>query len=89
MDLGSTKGQCSPLQQVKTYPQIPTLHSWSYYLKGKDALSLIDLKKTTREILAMMSVLQLQPFRIPMCFKEVSAGVDHGVVFAAFFWFEI
>lgn len=69
MDLGSL---CSHLQQVKTYPQIPTLHSWSYYLKGEDALFLIDVKKTTREILAMMSELQLQPFRIPMCFKELS-----------------
>lgn len=63
MDLGPTVGLWSHLQQVNTYPQIPTLHSWSYYLKGKDALFLIDLKKTTRELLAVMSELQLQPFQ--------------------------
>lgn len=46
--------------------------------------SSIQRKEINREILAVMLEMQLQPFGIAMCFKQLRSGVDLRRDFAAF-----
>lgn len=64
---------------IPSYSSEATLHSWSYYFMFKDALFVINRKKSAGDSemqSTMISKLQLQPFWIQMSFKKIEVRAD-------------